>query len=257
MASQIASSAASERMVGGVVILILWHCNFYFATFAILRFYDSSQFTMLCWSPHNHPMATESVFLCVQRIVHADHPEYDDAKSGVTRHYVRVAHGSGQLSTAVRGLVDGGVHFVDASATMDHDNLEMRMHAGVLKRLLVSALKGREEGISKETRKRVQLKEPPTVDELGPAVWCPTKASVKVRYGTPLLMLQYLDNEKLMESVNDAVDTEGEPVDGDSDEEEEGEEEEEEEEEEEDDEEKRRRKEGRGRGGKEERWRRT
>ena len=111
-------------------------------------------------------MANESVMLCVQRVLHSENADYDDAVSGVTRHYVRIAQDSGPLATAVQAFIDDGIHLVDVSAPMEFDNPELCVHAKSLKHMLVSALKGREEG-------------------------CPTKASVKMlRQGVvPLLVM--------------------------------------------------------------------
>ena len=90
-------------------------------------------------------MANESVMLCVQRVLRIENADYDGAVSGVTRHYVRIAQDAGPPATAVRALVDGGIHLVDVSAPEDYDNPDLRVHAKSLKHMLVSALKGRED----------------------------------------------------------------------------------------------------------------
>ena len=189
-----------------------------------------------------------SVLVCVQRVLHAENADYDTVVSGVTRHYVRVARGYGPLATAVHGLVDGGQLIVDVSMPTKYTNADMRNHAMALESMLVAAISSREEESTEHVPRRIQHKVVPLVDELDDTVWRPALASANLRQGSPMLLLQYRDDEMFAARIAAHIDAHGEAVDGDedgaegdddedSDDEEEGEYEEEDEEEEGDEEE--------------------
>ena len=152
----------------------------------------------------------DTTLLCVQRILHSENIDYDDAVSGVTRHYVRIARGYGPLAVAVHGLVDNGVHLVDASDATEYKDKDMRENAAALEGMLVAALSAREERATPVFRCRLQHKVVPLVDELGDTVWHPALASVNARHGSPMLILQYRDDEMMAARIAAYQDAHGE-----------------------------------------------
>ena len=175
-----------------------------------------------------------TALLCVQRILYAENVDYDGAVGGVVRHYVSVARGGTPLEIAVHSLLDNAIGMVDMSCPAEYPEGE-RDAVRSLERMFVAAISKREEREGGSRKRRV-VKQPPVVEELDERVWMPEYACATLRFGTPMLVLQFCDDPRFQARINAYIDEHGEELGEDEEFDEEDDEEEEDEDEEDEDE---------------------